>query len=142
MSSSTDLVKTWFHRVWANEDSGAISELFVPDGTTHGLSNEPLIGPEEFAKFHAAICAVLSGITISIDNCIESGPLWAGVCTVRATSKKTGEKVKFSGQVFVRIEDGKIREAHNQFDFISFWQQLNLLPPNAFERGLSGEPIV
>ena len=32
MSTSREVIETWFRRVWTEEDSSAIEELFVPDG--------------------------------------------------------------------------------------------------------------
>lgn len=37
MSEKLEVVKSWFERVWAQEDEGAIEELFVSDGPARGL---------------------------------------------------------------------------------------------------------
>ena len=36
--------------------------------------------------------------------------------------------VDFWGMTMVRVRDGKIVEAWNTFDFLSFYQQIGLLP--------------
>ncbi len=66
--------------------------------------------------------------------------LWALV-TVRANCARTMAPVRFSGQVMMRVEGGKITEAFNHFDFLTFFEQLDLLPANTFALCLSGDNL-
>jgi predicted ester cyclase len=40
----------------------------------------------------------------------------------------TGKRVDFYGMTMVRVRNGKIVEAWNNFDFLSFYQQIGMLP--------------
>ena len=142
MQTSREVMETWFHRVWTEEDSAAIEELFVPDGQARGLGANVLIGPEGFKQFHSALRGLLSNFMITIDKSIESGDWISAVCTLRAKSRRSGTPVTITGSVMVRIVDGKLMEAYNHWDFLGLFSQLELLPGETFERALSGEKII
>ena len=59
--------------MWTEEDTKAIDELFVVDGKARGLGENHLIGPKDFKVFHAALCALISDIKITLDKAIEEG---------------------------------------------------------------------
>jgi len=135
-------METWFRRVWTEEDSTAIEELFVPDGEARGLGANVLIGPEGFKQFHSALRGLLCNFVITIDKSVESGDWISAVCTLRAKSRQSGGPVEMTGSVMVRIEDGKLTEAYNHWDFLSLFSQLGLLPKETFGKALGGEKIV
>ena len=141
MTTKTQIIKTWFQRVWKEEDTKAIDELFVVDGKARGLGDNHLIGPKDFKVFHAALCALISDIKITLDKAIEEEDWLSVVCTLEARDRKTGAPVGMTGNVLVRIEDGKLIEAYNHWDFLGLFVRLGLLPSKAFEKGLSGQKI-
>ena len=142
MSTSREVMETWFRRVWTEEDSTAIEELFVPDGQCRGLGANVLIGPQGFKQFHSALLGRLSNCAITIDKSIESEDWISAVCTLRAKSRQSGAPIEMSGSVMVRIADGKLTEAYNHWDFLGLFSQLGLLPKDAFERALGGQKII
>lgn len=141
MNTNRDVMETWFDRVWAQEDTTAIDELFVPDGRALGLGANVMIGPDGFKPFHTALLILLSDVVITIDKSIESGEWLSAVCTVQATDRKSAAPVTFTGSLTVKIADGKILEVYNHWDFMSLFGQLGLLPTGTFERALSGESL-
>ena len=142
MSESREVMATWFQRVWTKEDTTAIDEMFIPDGEARGLGANVLIGPEGFKQFHSALRGLLSDFAITIDKSIEEGDWIAAVCTLRAKSRGSDTPIEITGQLMVRIVDGKLTEADNHWDFLGLYCQLGLLPTNTFERALSGEKLV
>ena len=46
-----------------------------------------------------------------------------------------------TGSVLVRMKGGQLAEAYNHWDFMGLYQQLGLLPDDAFERCLSGDQV-
>lgn len=140
--SGITVLKTWFKKVWNEEKADAIVDMFELDGEAKGLGRQPLIGPKEFREFHKALCALLSNIEISIDKSIEDEGWTSALCTLSAVSRKDNKQVTISGSVFARIEDGKIQEGYNNWDFLSLWEQLDYLPKDSFDKGLSGNKIV
>jgi hypothetical protein len=141
MSTSREVMETWFRRVWTEEDSTAIEELFIPDGEARGLGANVLIGPQGFKQFHSALRTLLSDFVIRIDKSVEEGDWISAVCSLQAKSRQLGIPIEFTGSVMVRIVDGKLTEAYNHWDFLGMFGQLGLLPSETFERGLGGEKI-
>ena len=139
MTDKCTFLETWFRRVWTEQDTKAIEELFNPSGFAEGLGNQTLIGPDQFKQFHAALSQQITDIHFTIDKCMEEDPWVSMICTLDAKARKTGQPVRITGTAFVRIENGQIVEAYNHFDFISLWSQLELLPSDGFERCLRGE---
>jgi predicted ester cyclase len=70
-----------------------------------------------------------------LSHCIVEGDLCAVHCEVTGTHtgdglgiSATGRDVRFSGMCIIRVAHGQIQEAWNSFDFLSFYQQLGVLP--------------
>ena len=139
MSKNLDVVKTWFRRVWTEEDETAIDEMLVPETEAMGLASKTLIGPEGFKAFHRSFLANLSDFDIQIDRYLEDGE-WASVLvTLNAKRRDNGADVKTTGNVYLKIIDGKLVQGANHFDFIGLLEQLDKLPERTFERCLAGE---
>jgi hypothetical protein len=141
MKTNRDVMQTWFDRVWTQQDTAAIDELFVPDGQARGLGANVLIGPEGFKQFHSALSKLLSDFVITIDKSIESGEWLSVVCSLQARDRKSNAPVTITGSVMIRIVDGKLTEAYNHWDFMGLFTQLELLPGGTFEKALSGEIV-
>src|SRR5690242_15720413 len=142
MSTSREVMETWFYRVWTCQDTAAIDELFIPDGEARGLGANVLIGPEEFKQFHSALCELLSDFVITIDKSMELDDWISAICTLRARAKESGAEIEITGSLTVRIVEGKITEAYNFWDFLGLFGQLGLLPQDSFEQALSGNRII
>ena len=141
MPSGTDVLQTWFRRVWNEEDRTAIDEMFPSGGEANGLGEQILVGPEEFRQFHTALCGLLSNISVSIDKSVDDGEWCSLLCTMRATCRTSQKQVVMTGTAFSRVENGQIVETYNHWDFLGLWIQMDLLPANSFERALSGQRI-
>ena len=134
------LVNRWFEEVWNKQRKTAIYEMLHPDGIVHGLADSPdqvIRGPDGFLPFWQKFTSAFPDLKVSVDAVIVEGDTAAFRCTVRGkhTGKglgidPTGAKVTFTGMAMARIENGKIMEAWNNFDFLTFQQQLGLLQSN------------
>jgi steroid delta-isomerase-like uncharacterized protein len=131
------LIKRWFDEVWNQGNSNVIDELLAKDGVIHGLvdaNGNPVTGLEAFREFHNQFRGAFSGLDVSIDDVVAEGDRVVARCSVRGSH--TGESlgfaatnapVQFEGIAIVRIKDGKIVEAWNQFDFLQMNKQLGVL---------------
>ena len=130
------LIERWFEEVWNQGNAKVIDELLAEDGVIHGLadaSGQPVRGIEAFHEFHNQFRGAFSGLHISVDDVIAEGDRVVARCSVRGSH--TGESLGFAatnapidigGIAIVRIKDGKIVEAWNQFDFLEMNKQLGL----------------
>ena len=136
-TKNKELINRWFEEVWNKGRTEAISEMFAENGVAHGLSGEagtPLRGPANFEPFHAQFREAFPDIVVTVEDIVEEGDKIAARCSVRA--KHTGHSlgvaasnapVDFTGITIVRIKDGKIVEAWNNFDFMKMYRQIGAL---------------
>ena len=143
MSTSSQLeenkaiLRRWFDEVWNQGRAEAIDELFASDGIAHGLSGDeenPMAGPEGFKPFHQTFRGAFPDIEVVVEDMIAEGDKVVARCSVRG--KHAGDHlgiaasnspVAFDGIAIVRITDGKIVEAWNNFDFMKMNRQVGLL---------------
>jgi len=131
------LLRRWFDEVWNKKNAGAIDEMLAADGIVHGLSedeNQPLKGPAGFKPFHDVFRGAFPDIGVVVEDLIAEGDKVVARCSVRG--KHTGDHlgiapsnspVLFTGIAIVRIEDGMIVEAWNNFDFLKMNRQIGAI---------------
>lgn len=136
-TENKELFRRWFEEVWNKGRVDAIHEMFAEDGIAHGLSDDPdrpMRGPADFANFHATFRNAFPDMIITVEDAISEGDKVAARCSVRG--KHTGDSlgiaatqtpVEFTGISIVRIKDGKIVEAWNNFDFMKMYRQLGAI---------------
>lgn len=134
LEKNKTLVRRWFDEVWNKGREDAIDEMFAEDGIAHGLSEDvghPFRGPGGFRPFHQAFRGAFPDIQVVVEDMIAEGDKVVARCTVRG--KHTGDHlgfaasqspVDFTGIAIVRIRDGKIIEAWNNFDFMRMNRQI------------------
>jgi steroid delta-isomerase-like uncharacterized protein len=140
MSTANEiLIRRWFEEVWNKGRADAIDEMFAADGIGHGLSADPakpLRGPENFKIFQAQFREAFPDIIVTVEDAVAEGDKIAARCSVRG--KHTGDSLgfaathaptEFTGITIVRVRDGQIVEAWNNFDFMRMYQQLGIIQP-------------
>lgn len=142
MNTKREVIATFFEEVWTKENTAAIHQIFVPEveneKTVAGLRKEEKLSPDDFVGFQQALLGIVKEMVISIDDSMEQGDWIAVRCTVNAKSRETGKSVDMTGCGWAKVTDGKIREAHNFFDFLNFFEGLELLPDNTMQNCLTG----
>lgn len=131
------LIRRWFEEVWNKGRPEAIDEMFAEEAVAHGLADAggaELRGPTGFKPFFERFRAAFPDISVVVEETIAEGDLVAARCTVRGKHQSdslgfaaTQQPVEFSGMALVRVSDGKIVEAWNNFDFMAMFQQLGAL---------------
>src|SRR6266508_4902473 len=113
-----------------------IDEMFAADGSAHGLSDDPekpLKGAPDFKPFHEIFRGAFPNIEVAVEDLIAEGDKVVARCSVRG--KHAGDHlgvaasnvpVDFTGIAIVRIKDGKIVEAWNNFDFLRMNRQIGI----------------
>lgn len=131
------LARRWFEEVWNKGRADAIGEMLAEDAVVNGLSEDaakPLRGPAGFLPFHAQFREAFPGIEVVVEDTIAEGDLVAVRCSVRGKHvgdslgfKATQATTEFDGIAIVRVRDGKIVEAWNNFDFLKMYKQLGAI---------------
>ena len=89
-----------------------------------------MYGKPFFQKFRAAF----PDIEVVVEDTVSEGDKVAARCTVRGKHQSdslgfaaTQQPMEITGITIVRVRDGKIVEAWNNFDFMSMFKQLGAL---------------
>ena len=132
-----DLIQRWFNEVWNKGRAEAIDEMLTADATIHGLSDTsgmPISSPDAFREFHKQFTGAFLGITVDVDDVFGEGDKAVARCTVRGKHSgdhlglaATNADVEITGIAIIKVKDGKIVEAWNNFDFLKLNQQLGVL---------------
>lgn len=129
------LMRRWFEEVWNKGRADAIDEMFAADGRAYGLGDNPevSVGPSGFRELHNTFRGAFPNMTITVEDVIAEGDKVAARCSVRGQHQgdhlgfaATDTPVDFTGIAIVRISDGKIVEAWNNFDFMRMNRQLGV----------------
>jgi steroid delta-isomerase-like uncharacterized protein len=130
------LLHRWFDEVWNQGQESAIDALFAPDAVAHGMvgaDGKELVGPEAFKSFFRQFRATFPDVHIVIEDVLVDGDKVCVRCSVTGTQTghgvagaPTNRSVAFTGTCIARIENGRIAEGWNHFDFLSMYQQLGM----------------
>lgn len=131
------LIRRWMEEVWNKGRAEAIDEMLAEEGVAYGLSDvsgQALRGPEAFKPFVQSFRDAFPDIQISVEDTVAEGDKVAARCVVRGRHQgdtlgfaATGQRAEFTGMCIVRVADGQIVEAWNNFDFMAMFQQLGAL---------------
>jgi len=131
------VVARWFEEVWNKGRAEAIREIFAEDGIAHGLSDDvdkPMRGPRDYEPFYQAFRGAFPDVVVTVEDMVAEGDKVAARCSVRGKHMgdhlgfaATQTPVDFTGITIVRIKNGKIVEAWNNFDFMRMQRQLGVL---------------
>ena len=131
------LAHEWFDEVWNQRQTAAIDRLLAGDVIAHGLVDEngnEIRGPSAFKKFFAQFTKAFPDIHVEVADTISEGDKIAARCIVTDTHRGdtlgvpgSNRPVRFTGVAILRVKDGKIVEAWNNFDFQTLSRQIGTL---------------
>lgn len=134
------LIHQWFEEVWNQKNESAVDRMLAPDGVGHGLTDaegNEIVGPESFKRFHRAFVSAYPDLQVVVEDTVTEGDKIAARCRVRGSHSGDGmgmaatdQPVDFTGMIIVRVKDGKIVEAWNEFNFMQMYTQLGVLNLN------------
>lgn len=134
------LVYRWFEEVWNEGRAEAIDEMFVADGIAHGLGEAgvDVEGPPGFKPFFEKLRGAFPEFALTIEDTIAEADKVAARWTVQLTHRgdhlgipATGRQATVTGMSIIRIKDGKIIEAWNNWDIFGLMQQIGATQPAA-----------
>ncbi|WP_197919408.1 ester cyclase [Thiosulfatihalobacter marinus] len=136
-----DILEEWYRRVWIEADLDAIDQLFSPDTQAQGLLPDLQVGPDDFRELVPMFLDMVEDPTVSLDKVMEDGDWASALYSMRVTNPANGQPVIGSGQLFARFDGDKMVETYNSFDFMSFFEQMRLLPEQSMALCLTGQRI-
>jgi ketosteroid isomerase-like protein len=135
------LVRDFIDIVLIRENRAAAEDYFATDAQIVGLEGVAHSSRFEFLRFLSMIQSQFAFVRFEIMQAICDGT-WVSlmgqlVVTERGSTRTSDERFQSS----VRIEDGRIVEAHFFTDFINFFESMGRLPPRTLDRCLTGERL-
>ena len=135
--AEAEFMHRWFEEIWNNQNEAVIDEMFAEDGVGHGLGPDPIVGPEQFKIFHRAFVSAYPDLKVHVEDTVVEGDKIATRCRVTGSHQghgigvaPTNQPVEFTGMVIVQVQDGKIVEAWNEFNFMEMYKQVGALTLN------------
>ena len=126
----------WFEEVWNQGLESTIDELMAPDGVAHGIvgpDGKEIIGPASFKPFVRQFRTAFPDLHIKIEDALVDGDKVCVRCSVTGThtghgvaGAPTNRAISVTGACIARIDNGRIVEGWNNFDFLSMYQQLGM----------------
>ncbi len=124
-----------------NGNTEAIGQFFAPDTLAEGLIPEMQVGADDFRDLVTAFRHILGDIKVDLPKIIEDGDWVSAIVHLQTTRADNGAPLQASGSVIARIKDGYMVEAYNQFDFISFFEQLGQFPEDTLPVCMTGQRL-
>lgn len=119
------LLHKWFTEVWNKDDINSIEKLMTHDSSAEGIFKEGQPkGIEGFKIFFKDFRSQFHDVNIDIEDVIAQDDMEAARTVVNAIHTASGKKVKFAGLCMVKVVDGKIGAAWNNYDFLNLYEQL------------------
>lgn len=135
------ILEEWYRRVWVEGDLDAIDEMFSPDTQAAGLLPEMQMGPDDFRELVPMFLNMVETPSVSLDKFMEDSDWASALYSMRVTDASSGRPVIGTGQLFARFKGDKIVETYNSFDFMSFFEQIGLLPEQSMALCLTGHRL-
>ena len=131
------LGRYWFDEIWNKGRKEAIGEMFPSNGLSHD-GDVTSTGPQAFYDFFDRMTALFSDIHIDVlDEFAEEDRLclrWS--CAAKHTGPGLGiaptdKMTHVTGISIMRIRNGQIVEAWQNWDMLGLLQQVGILAPSA-----------
>lgn len=139
--TKSGLLKNWYEQVWEQGNVDMIDTFFGADTMAEGLIPEMQVGPDDFREFVSAFRYHLGDIRVELPKIIENGDWLSAILHVHTSRADNGAPIEVTGQTMVRVKDGKIVEAYNQFDLISLFEQLGQMPEDTLPVCMTGQRL-
>ncbi|AJE47217.1 nuclear transport factor 2 family protein [Celeribacter indicus] len=136
-----ELLTAWYERIWVKGDLSGLDEYFERDASAGGLMSDLATELEDFRALIPAVLLRLRDISFEVEDAMELGDRAWMRMTLRARRAEDMNPVSISGQVMIRTRHGKIVEAHNAFDLLSYFEQMGNLPRDTIALCLAGEEL-
>src|SRR5688572_30966707 len=70
-ASPSEILRSWFERVWNAGDESAIDELYAANAVAHGLPAAPMPGPEGFKPFVRSFRSAFPNVRVEITHIVS-----------------------------------------------------------------------
>ncbi len=138
---NSDLLHRWFDEVWNQDRLATIDELLDPDVTFHGALDSVISPGVDYKEVVTAMKALLDQLKVTVTHSLDNGEMATVRVRVDAFDHSHKHKLDFTGQMMVRVRNGRFVEFYSNFDYLRMFEQLGQLPTDALPVLLTGERL-
>lgn len=139
--TKTELFARWCDEVWRKGNLDAIDAYLVPSTVTAGVVPDMQMGPKEFRELVTVVLHHVGEVEPVVLHSVEQNDWLAIMMRFDTSRADNGAPVSVPGQVFVRFDGDKMIESYNHLDYLSFFEQLGLMPPDTLTICLTGQKL-
>ncbi|UCC75023.1 MAG: ester cyclase [Gemmatimonadota bacterium] len=130
------IVRRFIEEVWNKGNLSVLDEVYTADYVYRGPGGQEIKGPEGFKQVVAMYRAAFPNLHCTVEDQVAEGDKVATRWSLRGTHEAelmgiaaTGNQVVMLGTVIHRFAGGKMAEARDMWDSLSFMQQLGVVLP-------------
>lgn len=139
--TNSELLKAWYNEVWEKGNTEAIGDFYAPGTNAEELIPNLHVGIQELQDLVVAFRHLLGEIQVDLTKVVEDKDWVSAVYQVHTSRADSGEPIYVTGHVMSRIQNGKITETYNQFNFISLFEQLGQFPEDTLPICMTGQKL-
>ncbi|MEL0437539.1 ester cyclase [Phycobacter sp. K97] len=119
-------------------------ERFIVEGATYrgAVTSGEELPITEWAELAHVVRGLIGRTVFRVENKVEERDWISLRIHITATCLATGKEIETYDCLMVRFEGDKIAEYIGHMDYISFFEQLELVPSGALHACLSGQRLV
>jgi hypothetical protein len=129
----------WFRRAWNEKDESVIDDLGHSEVISHGLSGD-IVGKENWrTQFYRPMWQSFDKVDVEVLDEVISGDKIFARLKAELVPKGQSESIQMTGTCLVRLQDGKMAEAWDHWDFLGLLEKMRFFPVSSFQRALTGQ---
>lgn len=136
-----DIVRDWYRRLWELGDLTVLDDYLATGADVTGYSWSEQTNVSDYQTMVDAFQELLESIQFQIEVVAETGEWIACSTSLTAYCPGNGRNVSAGGASMMRIRNGRILESRINFDFITLFEQMDLLPKDTMAICLGGAPL-
>ena len=141
MPHKIEILQNWFDRIWTAGDVDAIPDFLAPDATSRGILPDMALSPTDMPDLVHLMRGQLGTIEVRLAKTMAMGDWIAALVEVRSHVAETGDPILVYGQIMARFEGRMMAEVYHSFDFLTYFEQLGQIPPDALALLLTGTQL-
>ena len=139
--NKVDLIHRWFHEVWENGNMAVIHEMLPEVFRIEGMTGDQEFHRDNFPDLVNTFRSLTGVPRVSITKTVETGDWIATRLRVNADGPEGTTPLAFNGQMMTRFDGTLMAENYTTFDYLSLFEQLGQIPPDALAICMSGQKL-
>ena len=140
--SHVDLLHRWYEEIWNKGNYAVIEEMLDPEICFSGPVRSLVQYRDDYAEVIQAFKALIPDMYVEITHALEQDDMASCRVSVRRKQNSRHFDVNITGQLTVRVKDGRFVEFLSDFNYFQMYAQLGQLPEDAMAICLTGEKLI